>query len=168
MTRKYLLDIANYSNRVDNIVINWIDQINDEQWEREIASSFNSIAKTAIHIVSAKKIWIDFWRNVPNPVFLSAEFKGTKNELIEIWKRVMDDYKSFIENHPEENYSQIISFKVRGEEWEMEFAQTVLHHNNHATYHRGQLVTLLRQVGFTDFSNTDLATYFVKAQASSK
>ncbi|WP_408612388.1 DinB family protein [Chryseobacterium fluminis] len=36
------------------------------------------------------------------------------------------------------------------------------HFVNHATYHRGQLVTLLRQTGFTDFSNTDLATYFIK------
>jgi uncharacterized damage-inducible protein DinB len=74
----------------------------------------------------------------------------------------MEDYKNLIENYPEENYTQIISFKVRNEEWKMEFAQTVLHHNNHATYHRGQLVTMLRQAGFTNFSNTDLATYFVK------
>jgi len=162
MTKKYLLEIANYSNWVDNAVIKWLEQINDEQWQKEIASSFNSIEKTVTHIVSAKKVWINFWQNVPNPVFLSTEFKGTKNELIEIWKKAMDDYKNFIKNYPEENYSQIISFKVRGEEWKMEFAQTVLHHNNHATYHRGQLVTLLRQVGFINFSNTDLATYIVR------
>lgn len=162
MTKKYLLDIANYSNWVDNAVIKWLEQINDEQWKKEIASSFNSIAKTVLHIVGAKKVWIDFWQNVPNPVFLSAEFKGTKTELIEIWKKSMEDYKNLIENYPEENYTQIISFKVRNEEWKMEFAQTVLHHNNHATYHRGQLVTMLRQAGFTNFSNTDLATYFVK------
>lgn len=74
----------------------------------------------------------------------------------------MDRYKSMIENYPEENYGQIISFKVRSEEWKMEFVKTVLHHNNHATYHRGQLVTMLRQAGFTNFSNTDLATYLVK------
>lgn len=164
MTKKYLLEIADYSNWVDNVVIKWLEQINDEQWEREIASSFNSIAKTVTHIVSAKKIWLDFWQNIPNPIFLSTEFNGTKTELIEIWKRTMDDYKKFIENYTEQNYSQIICFKVRGEEWKMEFVQTVLHHNNHATYHRGQLVTMLRQLGFTNFSNTDLATFFVKVK----
>ncbi len=164
MTKKYLTEIADYSNWADNAIIKWLEQINDEQWEKEIESSFNSIAKTAIHIVSAKKIWIDFWRNVPDPVFLSAEFKGTKNELIEIWKKTMDDYKKFIEIYHEDNYTEIISFKVRGEEWKMEFAETVLHQNNHATYHRGQLVTMLRQAGFNSFSNTDLATYFVKVK----
>ncbi|MEH6680237.1 MAG: DinB family protein [Sediminicola sp.] len=164
MTKIYLSEIANYSNWVDDATIQWLEQIDDEQWEKEIASSFNSIAKTAIHLVSAKKVWIDFWKNVRNPVFLSTEFNGTRTELIEIWRKIMSDYKKIIENYPEENYAQIITFKVRSEEWKMEFAQTVLHHNNHATYHRGQLVTMLRQVGFTNFSNTDLATYFVKVK----
>lgn len=162
MNKRYLIDIADYSNWVDKTIINWLEQINDEQWEKEITSSFNSVAKTVTHIVSAKKVWIDFWKNTPAPVFLSSQFTGTKNELIEIWKKTMNDYKDFIESYPEENYTQIISFKVRDEEWKMEFAQTVLHQNNHATYHRGQLVTMLRQAGFTNFSNTDLATYFVK------
>ncbi len=162
MNKRYLMEIANYSNWVDNTIIKWLEQINDEQWDKEITSSFNSVAKTVTHIISAKKVWIDFWKNTPTPVFLSSNFNGTKKELIEIWKKTMDDYDNFIESYPEENYTQIISFKVRDEEWSMEFAQTVLHQNNHATYHRGQLITMLRQIGFTNFSNTDLATYFVK------
>ncbi|MGE6355958.1 DinB family protein [Flavobacterium sp. NPDC079362] len=159
MNRRYLIEITNYSNWVDNIIIKWLEHITDQQWDKEIASSFNSVAKTALHIVSAKKVWIDFWKNTPNPCYLSSEFAGTKNELIEIWKKTMDDYKEFIENYPVENYPKTISFKVREEEWHMEFAQTVLHQNNHADYHRGQLVTMLRQAGFTGFSNTDFATY---------
>jgi uncharacterized damage-inducible protein DinB len=162
MNKRYLIEIANYSNWADNAIIKWLEEINDEQWEKEVASSFNAIAKTATHIVSAKKVWIDFWKKTPAPVFLSSTFTGTKNELIEIWKKTMAEYIDFIENYPEENYTQKISFMVRGEEWNMEFAQTVLHQNNHATYHRGQLVTMLRQTGFTNFNNTDLATYFVK------
>jgi len=168
MNKRYLIEIANYSNWVDNTIIKWLEQITDEQWEKEIASSFSSVEKTVIHIVSAKKVWIDFWKNTPTPVFLSSKFTGTKNELIEIWNKTMDDYREFIESYPEENYPQIISFKVRDEEWNMEFAQTVLHQNNHATYHRGQLVTMLRQAGFTSFSNTDLATYLSRKTYSSK
>lgn len=162
MNKRYLTEIANYSNWADNAIMKWLEEINDEQWEKEVASSFSSIAKTVTHIVSAKKVWIDFWKKTPTPVFFSSTFTGSKNELIEIWKKTMADYTNFIENYPEENYTQIISFKVRDEEWNMEFAQTVLHQNNHATYHRGQLVTMLRQTGFTNFQNTDLATYFIR------
>jgi uncharacterized damage-inducible protein DinB len=84
MTKKYLTELANYNNWADSIVMGWLEQIKDEQWEQDIESSFNSIAKTATHMVSAKRIWIDFWTNKPNPAYLSAEFNGNKNELIVI------------------------------------------------------------------------------------
>lgn len=162
MNKRYLLEIANYSNWADNAIILWLGQICDEQWYKETPSSFNSVAKTVTHIVSAKKIWIDFWNGTPAPVFLSSHFQGTKDELIEIWKKTIEEYTFLINNYPEDDYAQIVTIKIREEEWSMEFAQTVLHHNNHATYHRGQLVTMLRNAGFTDFTNTDLATYVSK------
>ncbi|QQQ28926.1 DinB family protein [Chryseobacterium indoltheticum] len=162
MIKKYLTDIADYSNWADTAVISWLEEISDEQWEKETESSFNSIAKTTLHIISAKRIWIDFWNNVRHPTFLSIEFTGNKTDLIEIWKKTMVQYKNFIEDYNEENYSQKISITIKDEKWEMEFAETVLHQNNHATFHRGQLVTMLRQVGFTNFTNTDIASYVVK------
>lgn len=68
--------------------------------------------------------------------------------------------EQFVRHYPEENYGKLVTFSVRNEKWQMEFWQTFAHFINHATYHRGQLVTLLRQAGFTGFLNTDLATYF--------
>nr|WP_228388466.1 DinB family protein [Chryseobacterium sp. CBo1] len=56
MTKKYLKEIAEYSNWADSSIINWLEQIDDEKWEKEIESSFNSIFKTVLHIVGAKKI----------------------------------------------------------------------------------------------------------------
>jgi uncharacterized damage-inducible protein DinB len=162
MTKKFFLELVNYNNWADNMTIEWLNQINDEQWERSVISSFSSVKQTVIHMVSAKKIWIDFWTNTPDPTYLSAEFNGTKSELIEIWKKASVDIQSFIESYPEDHYNQPITIKYpRGGEGKMLFWQTLPHYVNHATYHRGQLVTLLRQVGFTEFSNTDLATYFI-------
>jgi uncharacterized damage-inducible protein DinB len=162
MTKKYFLALARYNNWSDNFTIEWLKEINDEQWEQPIESSFSSIKRTAIHMVSAKKIWIDFWTKVPKPVYLSTEFKGTKNELIELWQKTSTDLKNFIENFPEENYLEPITFIYpNGRKGQMLFWETFSHFVNHATYHRGQLVTLLRQAGFTQFSNTDLATHFM-------
>lgn len=162
MTKKYFTALANYNIWADNLSIEWLNQINDEQWERPIESSFNSIRATATHILSAKKIWIDFWTKAPNPVYLSSKFKGSKNELIEIWRNASADLKNFIENFPEDDYEKPITFNYpNGREGQMIFWQTFPHFVNHATYHRGQLVTLLRQAGFTKFSNTDLANYFM-------
>jgi uncharacterized damage-inducible protein DinB len=153
---------------VNEIIWRWIAQLDEEQWTRTIPSSFNSIQQTTLHLVSAEKIWLDFWQNVPNPTFLSQEFNGTKQELIAIWMKTSSRLRKFIDNHPEEDYAKPILFKVKSENWQLKFWQTFSHFINHATYHRGQLVTLLRQVGFTDFSSTDLATFYKKRLTKEK
>jgi hypothetical protein len=44
------------------------------------------VSQTAIHIVSAEKYWVDLWTHIPEPIFLSTQFKGTKDGLIENFK----------------------------------------------------------------------------------
>jgi uncharacterized damage-inducible protein DinB len=161
MNKKFFLELADYNIWANNNAISWLNQIDDEQWKQVVTSSFSSLQQTVMHVASAEKVWIDFWNRVPDPKFLSVEFKGTKNELIEIWKQSSAGLKNFIEKYPEENFTQPITFKwPGGGEGQMEFSQTFSHIINHSTYHRGQLVTILRQLGFTKLSSTDLATYY--------
>ena len=162
MNRNYLIQIADFNNWADNKVMEWLQQINDDQWMQVIVSSFSSLRQTAIHIVSAEKYWVDHWEQTPEPTFLSAQFNGTKEELIKIWNKSSADLKTVVNGFPEENYSQTISFKYpgNGRIGQMSFWQTVVHVINHSTYHRGQLVTLLRQTGFVNLSSLDMANYF--------
>jgi uncharacterized damage-inducible protein DinB len=160
MNKKFFLELADYNIWANNNAISWLNQIGDEQWKQVVTSSFSSLQQTVMHVASAEKVWVDFWNRVPDPVFLSTGFKGTKNELIDIWKQSSAGLKNFIEKYPEENLTQPITFKwPGGGEGQMEFSQTFSHIINHSTYHRGQLVTILRQLGFTNLSSTDLATY---------
>src|SRR3954468_4842312 len=149
MHKAYFSELTDYIIWADGTIIEWLQQLDEAQWEQVVASSFPTIKQTATHIVSAQKIWLDYWAKVPNPVFLSSKFTGTKNELITIWKQSSTELKAFIEGLSDCHYRQLITFKwPRGGESEMEFWQTFSHFINHATFHRGQLVTMLRQVGF--------------------
>ena len=162
MNKDYLQQIANYNHWADSKIIRWLQLINDQQWQQVITSSFSSVRETSIHIVSAEKYWVDHWTHTADPKFLSLEFKGTKNELIEIWKKSSSDFSTCVERYSPTDYSQAVSFKYpkSGGTGQMPFWQTVVHAINHSTYHRGQLVTLLRQAGFVNMSSLDMATYF--------
>jgi uncharacterized damage-inducible protein DinB len=165
MNKKYFTGLAAYNCWADQIVMGWLDQIDQQQWNQIITSSFSSIRQTAIHIASAEKIWIDFWTMAPDPVYLSAHFDGTKQDLMDIWKETSQGLQNFINNYPEENYLQPVTFRYpRGGTGQLEFWQTFSHIINHSTYHRGQLVTLLRQVGFINLRSIDLATYYITIQ----
>jgi uncharacterized damage-inducible protein DinB len=160
--KNHFIELAAFNNWADYRVIKWLNQITDEQWSQVAVSSFGSIRDTAVHIVSAKKIWLDFWTNAPNPIYLSAGFTGTREQLLGIWEKASTELTSFIENYPKADFGKEINvLKPNGELITMEFRKTLPHMVNHSTYHRGQLVTLLRQAGFSDFSNTDLFTYYL-------
>lgn len=142
--------------------MDWLNQITDEQWEQVNVSSFPSIRQTAVHIASAEKIWVDFWIGAADPVYLSTNFAGTKNELLAIWTAASNGLESYINSHPEEELMRPVSFIYpNGNTGQMRYYQTFAHIVNHSTYHRGQLVTLLRQAGYSQFSSIDLATYHI-------
>jgi uncharacterized damage-inducible protein DinB len=160
--KDYFIELAEFSHWADDRVMTWLSQITDETWNKEALSSFGSIRDTAVHIVSAQKIWLDFWTNAQQPIYLSSEFTGSREELIDIWKATSTALKHFIAQYPIAAYSSEIQVrKPNGEMNTMEFRKTFPHMINHSTYHRGQLVTLLRQVGFLNLSNTDLFTFYL-------
>lgn len=161
--KNYFIELVEFNNWADQRVITWLYQITNEQWNQVTKSSFASIRDTALHIVSAKKIWLEFWANTPNPVYLSSTFTGTREQLLDIWAKASTELTSFIETYSKEDYGNEINvMKPNGEIITMEFRKTLPHMVNHSTYHRGQLVTLLRQSGFIDLSNTDLFTYYLR------
>lgn len=163
MLKSYFNDLAAYNSWADQKAMDWLSQITEEQWERDNVSSFSSVRQTAVHIASAEKIWIDFWTGSANPVYLSSSFAGTKNELLGIWSTASNGLENHIKCLPEEDFDKPVSFIYpNGNTGQMLYYQTFAHVLNHSTYHRGQLVTLLRQAGHVKFSSIDLATFYIQ------
>ena len=166
MVKQYFTDLAAYNSWADQKAIDWLSHITDEQWEQVNTSSFSSIRQTTVHIASAEKIWIDFWTRAADPVYLSASFTGNKNELLSIWKAACEGLEIYIKSHQEEDIMRSVSFIYpNGNTGQMPYYQIFAHIVNHSTYHRGQLVTLLRQAGYDQFSSIDLATYYMAEAA---
>jgi len=59
---------------------------------------------------------------------------------------------SFFDQHCE--YSNL-----KGEQFSTRFASVIMHCMNHGTYHRGQLVTMFRQLGLNEIPSTDFINF---------
>lgn len=161
MTKNYFIQLADYNIWANNMVHSWFEKITDEQWTQPIISSFKSIAETAVHTAGAEKIWFERLNKIENSVFLTSEFKGTKQDAIEVWGKTSQNLQSFIENFDEPKMNDSVSFKrPDGNLYELAYYQIFAHVLNHSTYHRGQMVTMLRQVGYTGLSSIDMSTFF--------
>lgn len=161
MTKNYFIELAGYNIWANGIACAWFEKISDTQWTQYITSSFNSIEATILHIAGAEQIWLDRMNKVDNPVWLPSVFKGSKDQHIALWKKCSEGLKNFVAGLDENHLNINLDFKrLNGDAYSMPYYQVLAHVFNHSTYHRGQLVTLLRQVGFTDVQATDLLGFY--------
>lgn len=165
MSKNYFIELAAYNNWANGITHSWLEQLTDEQWSQPVVSSFNSIAETVIHVAGAETVWLDRLRMVPaeNQVWLPAVFKGSKKEAVDLWKQSSQNLETFVRDFEETKLQADLPFKrLNGDAYIMPHYQLFAHVFNHSTYHRGQLVTMLRQVGFTGVNPTDIMIFFRK------
>jgi uncharacterized damage-inducible protein DinB len=161
MNKEYFIELADYHIWANNIVCTCFDKISDEQWQQHVVSSFKSIYETVLHIAASEKVWVERLKNFPKHELLVNTFNGSKNDLIKIWKDESLNFKRFIEDFNEDKLDEKLAFKnTKGIQHNQPYWQLFAHVVNHTTYHRGQLVTMLRQVGYTDLSSMDMTTYF--------
>ncbi|GAB3428254.1 DinB family protein [Niabella aquatica] len=161
MTKEYFKELAAYNIWANSIACEWIEQIHDSQWNKMIASSFSSIRETVLHIISAENAWLQRFHKKVNVEWIQSTFMGTKDDHIALWKQTSMGIKDFIDAFDEKELNARLDFKrFNGDAYSMPYYQLFAHVVNHATYHRGQLVTMLRQAEYTNVSSTDLLAYY--------
>lgn len=160
MNKNYFLELAQYNIWANQKMINWLSQISEEQWSQKLVGSFESIETTAIHTAGSEKLWFERLNNQAQP-FLSLTFDGNKNDLIEIWKNASENLKNYVFDVSEEDLQESFAYKsLKEDDFSRLKYQAIAHVFNHSTYHRGQLVNYLRQVGFIDVDTTDLIYFY--------
>jgi uncharacterized damage-inducible protein DinB len=148
-----------YNLWANNRLVEWLKRKPASLLEKEIPSSFPSIRLTLTHIWQTEKFWL--------AVIQQQEFEGYyefKGSVYDLFNEFTNHSKAF------SDYLQLLSDQDIGEEvfistpW---FQSNLLryeyiqHAMNHSTYHRGQVVSIGRNLGFTDAPMTDYNYYNV-------
>lgn len=142
---EYLFDYNRWAN---SKVLDAVSKLNAEQFTRDLKSSHRSVRDTLAHILAAEWIWLERWKGVSPGALLNPEDFHTIGTLERRWAEVERGYAEFINVVSDEALAAVIRYtNTRGEEWAYPLIQMMQHVMNHSTYHRGQVVTMLRQLG---------------------
>jgi uncharacterized damage-inducible protein DinB len=119
-----------------------------DQLSATMASSFPSILGTLGHIVGAEWIWLRRWHG-DSPAGTPAWVTGSS--LSELRARLTEleaERDRFLGQLADADLERVVEYRrLSGEACSDPLAELVRHTVNHSTYHRGQLATLLREVG---------------------
>lgn len=127
---------------------------------REFGVSYGSVRGTLVHILWAEWIWQRRWaRESPKQRFAEQDFPDVA-AIAARWREVHRAQREFIAGLTEGDLRTRIAYEnLQGERWEYSLGHMIQHVVNHSSYHRGQVVSLLRQLGRTP-PMTDLLAYF--------
>jgi uncharacterized damage-inducible protein DinB len=119
-----------------------------DDFKRDLGSSHGGVRGTLVHTLGAEWIWLERWKGVsPTHRLDEAEFPDVM-AVRERWKVIEDHRASWFAGLREGALAETISYTTLDRRsfadplWKL-----VQHVANHSTYHRGQVVTLMRILG---------------------
>src|SRR5687767_9233203 len=126
---------------------------------RDLRTSFGSILGTVAHIFWAEWLWVRRWQGQSPKQRLSMDAYRSLEDIEQPWREVIAEQERFVREVTDDQLERRIAYEnALDERWEYPLALMIQHLVNHSSYHRGQIVTLLRQLGRTPRS-TDMLVY---------
>ena len=132
-----------------------------DQLNRDLGSSFKSIRETIVHTYAAEWAWHQRWQgNSPTALLPSDQFPDLAS-VRRAWSQHEGNMRAFLDALGEDGVSRVFEYTLlSGQAGASPLWQMLQHVVNHASYHRGQITTMLRQIGATPAKPMDMIAYY--------
>lgn len=140
-----------------------IQELPEEKHLAELPSSFNSLYKTVLHMWDAESIWwqrMKLQERINRP---SENFNGTMTDICNGLLSQSRQWEEWVSNASDLSLEHVFQYYTTKKELiKMPVYQMLLHVFNHGSYHRGQLINMLRQLGIDKLPSTDFSVWSSK------
>jgi uncharacterized damage-inducible protein DinB len=154
---KTLYDFNFWAN---NRLFTVLEGLTEEQYSKDLQSSHGGIKGTLGHILASHEMWLSRWQGNPSKTTIDANGGPSLTTAKQFWDEMQQKLSTFVNGLTEADLLKPISYtNVKGETYSTPLWQMMLQVVTHGVYHRGQIVTMLRQLGVKPI-NTDIIFYF--------
>jgi uncharacterized damage-inducible protein DinB len=165
MTKDGLERLLDYTVWANHRAMRTAATLSVAEFKRDLGGSFGGVRGTLTHTLGSEWIWLERWKGVSpsRPPFDEGEFKDIVS-VRERWKVVEDHRASWFASLKQDDVRKLVRYKnLAGQSFEAPLWQLVQHVANHSTYHRGQVVAFLRQLGAKPLA-TDMVVWDRKSR----
>jgi uncharacterized damage-inducible protein DinB len=125
-----------------------------------VASSFPGLSATLLHMWDAEAIWWQRMKLLEHITKPSGTFQGSTTDIVKSLMNQSKQWHEWIVAANEHVFDhEFIYQNNKKESFKQPIYQVLLHLFNHGTYHRGQLVTMMRQLEVGNIPQTDFIVW---------
>ena len=166
MTLRELRTLFNYDKWATDKLLEEVARLPEEQYVKDLGSSHGGIRGTLVHIFAADRIWLERWKGNSPARLVGEEQVPTLLFLMDQWTALRRELDELLNSLSDEKIQARLGYRTtEGTAQTQPLYQQMQHRINHSTYHRGQVVTFLRQLGCKPPS-TDLILFYRRAGGS--
>jgi uncharacterized damage-inducible protein DinB len=138
-----------------------LEALSSEQFTRDLGSSFKSVRDTVAHTYAAEWAWYERWQGRSPTALLPYDQFADVASLRAAWTAHEVKMREYVGGLDDASVDRVIDYKLlSGAEGSTPLCQMLQHVVNHASYHRGQVTTMLRQLGATPAKPMDMIAYY--------
>src|SRR5215467_2662023 len=161
MTPVEALNLFDYDRWATVRQVDVISNLKEEEYVKDLGSSHGGLRGTLVHIYAAQWIWFRRWKGESPSALVTASAIPTLPALQDRWTVLRREIHEFVVGLTAEKLSESLSYQdTKGNRYSQPLSQLIRHVINHSTYHRGQITTMLRQLGVIPAASVDLITYY--------
>lgn len=161
LMKKLIRNYVSFNAWANERICSEVMMLKEDELQQEIKSSFRNIRETLLHIWDAQEIWMERFDGTSPARWPSASFKGNRDDLIDGLMASSQALESKVHGYSKLQLKAKVSYTtMKGNNGNSPLYQMLMHVVNHGTYHRGQLVTMLRELGKTEIPATDLMAFY--------
>ena len=164
MTGKELSRLYHYDEWATSKLLEATEKVAPADLTKDLNTSFKSLLGTFVHIYGAQFVWLSRWKGSQPAAPITVEQVPNLAELKSRWQSLRGEFRDFLGSLTDEQLQKPFGYKdFKGNPWSELLYQQIQHLMFHSQYHRGQVVTLLRQLNQVP-PQTDLIAYYRTGQ----
>ena len=124
-----------------------VQTLGEEYYQKNGANSFASIQATVEHVIGVEKLWLLRMNGVSKPAFEHFDV-ATTEKAIEAFMLLHAEMELFFASLSEQQWEESLDYQnMSGDHLSTAREEMLFTIINHASYHRGQITSFLRQFG---------------------
>ena len=160
MDLRDLRTLLDYHYWARDRMLDAVEVLTPEQYTKDLGNSFKSVRDTVVHTYAGELNWYLRWIGKSPTSMADPDAFPTVASIRHAWKAQEAKVRPLVRSMGDE-LDRVIKYEtLAGEPMESVFAHMLQHVVNHATYHRGQVTTMLRQLGAPAPKTQDLIRFY--------
>jgi len=158
--KSLLINYLQYNHWANEKMCKYLEGVDEPAIASNEREKFETIKSIILHIANTEQTWLGrlSGKNIPN--MYNLDTSKSFSDICKSIRKNSDEFIIFLSGKDDNFFLLSTEYvNLKGQTFSQNNAEIILHSMNHSTFHRGQVMSMLRHVGYTDQSASDFIMF---------